>query len=196
MTAQAPIRPAFYWSRYTNGDGRWKRKEGPPGAELAALRRGVNRNPGDAPEMWRFYTDWSDGPELSPAMRADHLALTLYAIHQQSRSKPMHAEKVGIGAAVRQLRHSGKVSEEAVDRRFAAAATATSLDELAMHVRGLVRQLNDISQPMDYTRLYWDLRNWQDADKRADVRRQWGAQYFRTKPKPADSTSDDEQEQS
>ena len=63
-------------------------------AELAKLRRGVGRKPGDLPELWGSFLlgmpesfQGRSGP--SHAEWAVYLALTLYAVHQQSTSKTM-----------------------------------------------------------------------------------------------------------
>lgn len=176
--AQTPSRRPYYWQHHTDGRGHWRRGEPPPGGELAALRRGMGKEPGAVPEMWSFYTTLDAAGRLTDALRAEHLTLALFAVHQQSKSHPMHRGGVGFGAAVRELRRSGKFSEDAVDRRFAAAATATSAGELAMHLRGLVSQLRVISQPLDYTRLLADLRDWHEPEGVPAVRRRWGSQYF------------------
>lgn len=168
-----------YWSRHSDGQGTWRGADRFPGADLAALRRGVGREPGAVPPMWPFYTTLNDAGQLTTSLRAEHLALTLFGVHQQSRSDPVHRQGVGLGSAVLAMRRSGRYSPEAVDRRFGAAATATSLTELAVHLRGLVTQLRASGQGLDYTRLFRDLRDWQSPDSAAAVRRRWGGQFFR-----------------
>jgi CRISPR system Cascade subunit CasB len=175
-----------YWRRHTDGNGTWK-GDGPPGEDLAALRRGIGRDPGAEPHLWPFYTTLSADGRISADLRAEHVALTLYGVHQQSRPRPMHREGIGVGTAVLALRGSGKFSPEAVDRRFGAAATATSLAEASAHLRGLVTQLRSIDQPLDYTRLFRDLRDWQYPDRLSGVRRRWGGQYFTPTPDARDS---------
>lgn len=183
-----------YWQRYTDGSGSWG-KDGPaPGAELAALRRGIDQEPGSVPAMWSFYTTLREDGALTTWLAAEHLALTLFAVHQQSLPQPVHRQGIGLGHAVLKLRSSGKFSPEAVDRRFAATATATSLTELAHHVRGLISQLRGVTpQPgLDYTRLFTELRSWQYPESQSRIRRRWGAQYFiRTPPSatPAQDTT-------
>jgi CRISPR system Cascade subunit CasB len=140
--------------------------------------------------MWRFYTTLKDDGLVSERLRAEHTALTLFAVHQQSQSRPMHVRSVGLGRAVRAL-HSGpnaRFSQEAVDRRFAAAAAATSMVELTMHLRGLVSQLHDIGQELDYTQLFNDLVAWQHPDRVGQVRRRWGSGYFVWKADPEANT--------
>jgi CRISPR system Cascade subunit CasB len=152
------------------------------GADLAALRRGAGKDAGSVPQMWAFYTTLRPDGGRGADLQAEHVALTLYAMHQQSQPQPMHQSGTGVGTAIRALRRSGKFSEEAVDRRFAAAATATSLSEAALHLRGLIGQLRAIDQPLDYTRLFRDLRDWQFPDRVAGVRRRWGGQYHAYDP--------------
>lgn len=165
-----------YWHGRSAGPSR--RKAWPPGEELAALRRGLGREPGSVPEMWTFYRDLTSDGRLSRELRAEHAALTLFALHQQSQTVRMHRVGVGLGTAMRELRRSGKFSEPAVDRRFAAAATATSMAELTLHLRGLITQLRAIGQPLDYDLLVADLVNWQHLERTGEVRRRWGGQYF------------------
>lgn len=180
MSTGSPTYRPYYWERYTDGEGNWRSGQGPPGADLAALRRGIGRPAGSVPQMWRFYATLRADGRLSAALRAEHIALTLFAVHQQSRGDPIHREGVGLGTAMRALRDSGRFSEEAVDRRFAAAATAASTGQLAVHLRGLVSQLRTVrpGPGLDYSRLCRDLRDWQRPEAAAAVRRRWGAQYF------------------
>lgn len=164
-------RSPFFWETFG-------RNKLPDGADLAALRRGVGREAGSVPAMWPYYRKLNQKGLLTAELRAEHVALTLYAIHQQSVREPVHRPDVGVGTALKQLRGSGRFSPEAVDRRFGAAATATSLDEAAYHLRGLVRQLRQVPQGLSYTTLFEDLVNWQNPERVGSVRRRWGADYF------------------
>jgi CRISPR system Cascade subunit CasB len=178
-------RRTHYWDRHTEGNGRWRRGEGPPGADLAGLRAGLGREAGEVPSMWPYYQEMNAQGWLTSQLRAEHVALTLFAVHQQGSDRPVHRSRTGLGEACRALRDSERYSEEGVNRRFAAAATAADLAELTGHLRGLITQLRTIGQGLDYTRLMWDLRDWQDPERIATVRRRWGGQYFgRTTPPP------------
>ncbi|EIV92933.1 type I-E CRISPR-associated protein Cse2/CasB [Frankia sp. QA3] len=150
----------------------------PDGADLAALRRGVGRAPGEAPQMWHYYTTLSADGGISRRLWAEHVALTLYAIHQQSLSVPAHQAGTGFGTAALRLHDSDAFSPDAVDRRFNAVATATTLDEAAYHLRGLVRQFRQVAIAFDYTALWHDLITWQSPERIGEVRRRWGSQYF------------------
>jgi CRISPR system Cascade subunit CasB len=189
MTDSPPTRN-HYWLRNNNSNGRWVQ---PPGVDLAALRRGLGRETGTVPGMWAFYTTLTNSGRLTQQLVAEHVALTLFGVHQQSQSKPMHVADVGLGRAVRVLHagkdgKKGKFSQEAVNRRFTAAATATSMPELTQHLRGLVSQLNNIGEPIDYTLLFRDLVAWQAPGEIGRIRRRWGSDYFDWQSNPAHPT--------
>lgn len=171
QAGSATARRASYWTRFHG-------RSVPAGEHLAALRRGIGRDPGTVPALWPYYTTLTEDGRLTAQLIAEHHALTLFGVHQQSQPELMHRAGIGLGTAVLALRRSGKASENAVDRRFTAAATAGSVAELAVHLRGLVTQLRGIRQPLDYTRLAADLRAWHHADGVANVRRRWGGEYF------------------
>jgi CRISPR system Cascade subunit CasB len=75
----------FFWTRFPPGKGV------PRGEDLAALRRGVGKEPGSVPEMWRFYSTFrAEGGSSDPKLWAEHHALTLFSIHQQSVAQLVH----------------------------------------------------------------------------------------------------------
>lgn len=152
-------------------------------AVLARLRRGVGKEPGELPELWEVtFEDLPvpeyDSDEPTPLERAVYTALTLYAVHQQSQSAPMHRQGSTLGAAVRQLRRQA-ASDEAVQRRFEALGTADSFREVVHHARGLITQLRGAGIPLDYGRLADDLYRLQDTRGRAAarVRLSWGRDF-------------------
>jgi CRISPR system Cascade subunit CasB len=169
----------LYWERFAE-DGKWRGSSRPPGHELAVLRRGFGREPGAVPELWSFYTQLDSAGALTRRLRAEHVALGLYGLHQQGEAQPVHLEKVPFGRAVADLRNSGRHSPEAIDRRFVSAATADSVDEVAVHLRSIIQLLKTLPRirPIDYTELYWDLVFWQDPNKIGKVRRRWGSAYY------------------
>ena len=139
----------YYWERHTEGDGQWRGEERPAGEDLAALRRGLGREPGEAPQMWPFYRSLNEQGRLTWELAAEHLALTLFAVHQQGKERPVHRAGVGLGTAMRDLRHSGKYSPEAIDRRFSAAATATRVTVPLADAAWLPERVAEAASPMD-----------------------------------------------
>lgn len=184
--AEAVTRSRHYWNRRSTQ--RRSIRDVFPGEELAALRRGAGRQPGEVPAMWPFYRELAADGAITARLRAEHHTLVLFAFHQQAQERAMHETGQDFGAALRMLVQSGRYSEEALERRFAAAATATSADELAMHVRGLVQQLRTARIPTDYDDLFGALASWSYDDARARTGRRWAAHFFISHAAAADET--------
>ncbi|WP_407560048.1 type I-E CRISPR-associated protein Cse2/CasB [Streptomyces sp. 184] len=176
-----------YWNRYLK-DGRWRADmaSGPPGEELAALRAGLGETAMAVPAMWPYYTCNGDGA-VTPALEAEHGALALFGLHQQSQSTPMHKQQVGVGQALHALRAKDRFSPEALDRRVAATVESERVGDLLFRLRMLVPNLRAAAVPLDYDRLMWDLCEWRDREGRQKVRRRWGLQYYVWEPHKARS---------
>ena len=171
-------RPTYWWEDFSPEAAR-------SGADLAVLRRGIGAQPGTVPQMWRFHrtriSDFeADTGAPSARLTAEHTALTLFAVHQQSQQRPMHIDTIGLGTALRLLRQSEKYKNnpDALNARVNALATSSDVPELSYHLRGLITLLRSIGQPLDYTRLCSDVYSWHFDDGPDRVRRRWGAQYY------------------
>ncbi|KPI15684.1 CRISPR-associated protein, Cse2 family [Actinobacteria bacterium OK074] len=172
-------KPAYWWEKFS------PTKTPHAGAALAALRRGIGQEPGAVPEMWRFHeaeleSAVAETGAPSAELTAEHTALTLFAVHQQSQRQPMHRKGTGLGSALRRLSQSPQYKEtpDALNARVNALATSADVLELAHHLRGLITLLRGIGQPLDYTQLHDDILAWHYPDGQARVRRRWGAQYY------------------
>ncbi|WP_159945305.1 type I-E CRISPR-associated protein Cse2/CasB [Nocardiopsis sp. FR6] len=148
------------------------------GRILADLRRGLGREAGDVPEMWVYYTTLNKEGYRTAALKAEHAALSLFGLHQQSQRIPMHKSGVGLGEAALNLYLAANANQAAIDGRMNMIATSTDTTELVGHLRGLVTLLRERAQPLDYTRLFLDLRYWDNPQDRATIRRHWGGQYM------------------
>ncbi|NGO75772.1 type I-E CRISPR-associated protein Cse2/CasB [Streptomyces sp. YC504] len=187
MTEETRTQPRI-WHLYIATDGTWRRtqpgaQQRPPGEDLAVLRRGIGRPAGTVLEMFPFYTCPIDDfaarkGEVSREQEAEHIALALYGLHQQSQDRPMHRAGISLGRAMLALRRHDRTSDEAVDSRFQQAFSATSAAALQLRLRGLITQLKDIKQPLDYDRLATDLHAWHRPEARSRVRRKWGLDYY------------------
>ena len=159
-------------------------------AELAELRRGVGRQPGDLPAVWgALLADMpeqlqgSNGP--SKAEWAVYTALTLFALHQQGEAGvSMNQPGRTLGGAVRQLAEKTAAgqdwTESSVLRRFNALATADSMPEVSHYLRGMVQLFrgNEPKLKLDYPRLAVELYRFQLPDQAANVRLQWGRDLY------------------
>ena len=91
--------PRGLQARYLDNESRAR-------GELAALRKGASRSPGELPEIWELTrVEVPDGAGDAPTWEeiAVHTAMTLYAVHQQSRTEHMFSPGVGLGSAARRL---------------------------------------------------------------------------------------------
>jgi CRISPR system Cascade subunit CasB len=159
-------------------------------AVLARLRRGVGKQPGSVPDILAYtlaeeFVDTRATDDPTAQEVAAHIALTLYAMHQQSQSKPMHQRGHGLGRAIRQLNpEEPTVPATPVVRRFQALVTADTLDELVHHARGMVQLLRAAKPhgvPLDYGLLADQLVQWQRDGGPARVRMIWAREFYRVR---------------
>jgi len=153
-------------------------------AALARLRRGAGKQPGELLDILEFTLDDDFFVGRSDAGAsideyAAHVALTLFALHQQSKSQPMHKSGVGLGSALRRLADGPDIPEP-VQHRFRVLGTADGVSELVHHLRGAVALLraNDIA--LDYGLLADQLVAWHWTDGPNRVRLRWGRDFYRT----------------
>ncbi|GAA1797083.1 type I-E CRISPR-associated protein Cse2/CasB [Leucobacter iarius] len=153
---------------------------------LAKLRRGVGKEPGESIELLEWtspgiYVSGYRSDVINDEERAAHLALTLYAMHQQSqRERPMHVAGQSFGDAAQKLRIGlGEHGEAGVLRRFNAVGTATDQAELVRHARGLIQQFRAEKIALDYGLFAEDLRKLSDLRSAALVRLRWGRHFHR-----------------
>ena len=182
----------------------WHMPENRRRAELARLRRGVGRQPGDLPELWGALLQ--DMPEefqgkSGPSREewAVYLALTLYAVHQQSQPEPMNSTTYSLGKAVRQWAERSAPgqdwTESSILRRFNALATADTLPEIAQHLRGIVQLLRSAKGgaiPLDYPQLAVDLYDLQFVEGAPRVHLRWGQDLYAAPAKPEETQDKEE----
>jgi CRISPR system Cascade subunit CasB len=158
-------------------------------AALANLRHGIGRKPGEIPELWgMIFEDMpeeldSKGGEASAAEWAIYTALTLYALHQQSNSQPMHCagdsdKGKSIGTAAAALVHS-EDDLDGVLKRMNIAVTSTTVSELAYRLRDIVQFLRNEAITLDYGRLAADLYDFHYPESAERVKLQWGRDFYR-----------------
>ena len=159
---------------------RYLRNEARARGELAALRKGVSRSPGELPEIWELTrVEVPDGAGDAPTWEeiAVHTAMTLYAVHQQSRTEPMFRPSVGLGSAAHDL--VGRDEENPSARaRFNALVTSTTVAELRHHLRGFVSLLRARGIALDHAMLADDIFRFQQPGGAKKVRLNWAHQYY------------------
>ncbi|MFS0695757.1 type I-E CRISPR-associated protein Cse2/CasB [Streptomyces nitrosporeus] len=153
-------------------------------AALARIRRGAGRAAGTVPDLWGvigaeglYERPWREADAVR-AENAVHLAVTLWALHQQGHHDGnMHVSGgPGLGGAVRRLMPDGEIQDR-IRKRFVRAATASSIDTLAVRLRELVLLMRGEDIALDYGRLAGQLYIWQRPGGRAEVHRLWGRSF-------------------
>jgi len=161
---------------------------------LARLRRGIGRMPGfdftlerylQVPDHLLGYRP-ADDAEAADSEHAVHDAVTLYALHQQSRQEPMHLGGRGLGHALAELSRKS-TGPEGVRRRFAALGTASTYHESIYHLRGLITMLRGHQIPLDYGLLADDLQTLRRPTGRPQVQAIWGREFYRARPDSTDA---------
>jgi len=164
-------------------------------AALARLRRGAGKQIEDVPDLWglvldeRFYEGAPRAGEdvMRDAETAAHTALTLYALHQQSRRDDrMHQRGRDLGGAVRRLMPPGEI-DEPLRKRFAKLGSATTLGALAQRLREIVTLLRRDAVPLDYGLLADQIHQFRTLEGAKRVRAAWGRGFHAYRPKTTDS---------
>lgn len=162
-------------------------------ATLAKLRRGIGKQPGEMPELFEIVLGdmpeklYGRGDRTSYPVWALYTALTLFAVHQQGKDRPMSVsgntehKNTGnsFGAAVGYLVKQDRDREHAIKRRFDAVVTANEFTEFAHHARGLIQLLRAGDIALDYPRFAQDLYWYQFDETKNRVRLRWGEDYYR-----------------
>lgn len=156
-------------------------------AQLAQLRRGVGKRPGELPELWGvFLKDMPEelmgkSGEPSYAEWAIYTALTLFALHQQGHSEPMHAEGEGnrLGRAARRLVQD-EDDEEKIRMKLSIVARSDDMEEISYHLKTIVQLLGNSDVRLDYVDLAKDLYWFQFGDYADRIRLKWGQDFYRT----------------
>ncbi|WP_241157600.1 type I-E CRISPR-associated protein Cse2/CasB [Schaalia sp. ZJ1691] len=153
-------------------------------AKVAQLRQAVTSDPGTNPQIWALTTvadPYAHGDKPTPEEYAVHTAMTLYAVHQQSRHRQMYVEKIGLGAAARRLVPFGE-EESALGKRFTALVTSSTFAELRYHLRSFISLLRSEEIPLDYGMLAEDLMEFQYPGRAKKIRLCWSRQFALVPP--------------
>ena len=175
-------------------------------AQLANLRRGIGRKPGDMPELWGML--FAEMPEEMLSQNgqptreewAIYTALTLYALHQQSsKISEQNMHEAGkpenrLGRTVARLVKNEEKDRDRIAKRLNAFATADDMLTAAHHLRGLIQLLRAEEIPLDYVHLAENLYDFQNPDFRPSVRLEWGQDFYE-KPRTANEAHDEQKGQ-
>lgn len=161
-------------------------------AYLAGLRQSVNKDVHQATGV--FPVIFSNIPEeylgeygsLTVGERSVVLTLQLFALHQQGKSESVNLQvdskaktvSGSLGVSLSCLRQVGDDSK-AIDRRFNAMITAANFNELANHLRHMIKLLKaKTGAKINYPQLAQDLF-WFQKGQQSSVRLKWSRAYYR-----------------
>ncbi|MDP9805891.1 CRISPR system Cascade subunit CasB [Trueperella bonasi] len=117
------------------------------------------------------------GDEPSPSEYAAYVALTLFAVHMQSASEPVHVTNVSFAQACGTLNSIS--ASKSIKPRIDAMLLANSESARLVHIRSLVTLMRSNDLGFDYGRLASDLRSLANPKKRAGIQLRWGREFAR-----------------
>lgn len=143
-------------------------------AALAALRRGLGRPPGAAPEMHRYVI-----PRLPQGLyprqeEAYYLVAALFGLH------PDDTAAGNLGRSFAQARDQDG-NAEAVERRFTLLLAAHP-DDLPFQLRQAIQFLRSKEIAVNWSQLLRDVLNWDNL--RRSVQRSWAHGFWERPAKP------------
>lgn len=164
-------------------------------ATLAALRRGLGKQPGTAGEMFPFVIPRL--PPLNGGGRPDggwpwshaccFIVATLFASHPENLE---HGERWqrNFGASVRRLKSAVGEGAQGPERRFVALLNA-EVEDVDDYLRPMVGLLRAHAIPVDWEQLLTDLVNWGSPSRWVQTR--WAKSFWQPDLEPASDSSDD-----
>lgn len=165
-------------------------------ARLSELRRAAGFTPEQRPLIFQTVLDSLETPLAardhghgdtpSRSERAAFDALTLFALHMQSATRPMHVRGRSFGTAMRMLRQGD--ASGSLKPRFDAMLAARDERSRLAHARSLITLLRRAGIGLDYGQLAQDLRTLA-GPRRAGVLLRWGRDVSATSASAATDAS-------
>ncbi|MDS2172676.1 type I-E CRISPR-associated protein Cse2/CasB [Nesterenkonia sp. CL21] len=178
------------------------RQSGSSRAVVATLRNASGFAPGDHARAWTLVLEemvpdihayWLPTDEPSRQEWAAYTAITHWALHQQSQSKPMHISAPrrdqNLGYAAGLL--SSRRGSASIKSRFDALLLNPGDNAARHHLRSMVQLLRTEEIPTDYGLLAQDLAVLRGPGGRRRVSLRWGRGYaWGASASPEDGPSD------
>lgn len=164
-------------------------------AELARLRRGVGKSPGEMPELYGIFLKdmpeilWNRDGQVTRAEWSCYICLTLYAVHQQgnmNQIQNVHTDcKVSVGKALRRMvsvqckEKADNNAEERGMQKLQMLITSKDMEEFSYHLRNIIRLLKSNGVALNYIKLAEDIYNFQFPESKKQVSLAWGQDFYR-----------------
>jgi CRISPR system Cascade subunit CasB len=147
---------------------------------LADLRRGLGQAPGTSPAMYPYVIRFLPQRISRHEENIYYLIAALFAYHAQPGGRG------NMGDHFAATRDPGG-ENTAIERRFTALLAAHP-EDLPFYLRQAISYLKSKDVPVNWNRLFHDLRRWGYDDRR--VQKQWARSYWgRVSQEPVDAES-------
>jgi len=150
---------------------------------LAALRRGLGKPPGSAREMDRYVLRELPAVATETQENAYYLVGALFAYWHQGKDDVTEKVPANLGESLRWLvvheaSETGRWedAEKRIEKRLVALLNCHR-DDLPAHLRHTIGLLKSKDVPVAWTRLLWDVQNWQNESRK--VQRDWARKFWR-----------------
>jgi CRISPR system Cascade subunit CasB len=148
---------------------------------LAALRKGLGKEPGTVPEMFEHVVSYVPRGASKEREDAYFLVASLFA------SYPDGCGHGDMGATFRAICTS--VNSDSIEKRFV-SLLKSHREELPEHLRHAIALAKSKDAPMDWDQLLNDLQYWDDAS--GSVQRRWARSFWYVR---ADGDADQKSEE-
>jgi CRISPR system Cascade subunit CasB len=146
---------------------------------LAALRRGLGKEPGEAPAMFPHVVPWLPERLSRSVERCYYLVASLFALHPESATEARR----NMGDVMREVERArgGRPEEGAssTEKRFVALLDAHP-EDLPSKLRHAVALARSSDVAIAWNALFWDVMKLLGADpeKRDQVRKTWARSFW------------------
>ena len=140
---------------------------------LAALRRGLGKEPGTVAEMHRYVVPWLPDDASDWQANRWYIVASLFALHQGNWTSSESGRPTNLGASFARLKR--ETDSDSIERRFIAMLNCDA-DDLPQHLRHAISLLKSHEVKVDFAQLLRDLR-WWGSDRRT-VQRQWARSFW------------------
>lgn len=141
---------------------------------LAALRRGLQYEPGDCIEMYPYIIPWLHNVKGKWAKKIYYLIATLYAYHPSSSSKG------NLGDAFRKI-YLNKGENPSIEQRFITLLRCNP-EDLPFHIRQAISLAKSENIPINWQELFFDLKRW-PFDQIYPPYEKWAQSFWKKEPK-------------
>lgn len=147
-------------------------------AALAALRRGLGKQPGTAVEMHRYVVPFLGADVTAWRESTHYLIASLFAFH------PDPGGEGTLGMALAKV--AAETASGSTELRFMGLLNSHP-DDLAEHLRHAVSLARAKGVPVDWHQLFRDVLGWPSPDRR--VQKKWARDFWSRTGEPEESTA-------